>query len=512
MALWTAQDLAVALSQDYATPGEAEIVPSADFKSCTFSFTAEEAPSYTFYAMSPATAATAISPSRKSWLVTIPATQTPLEGSCDEHAQILAASSSTLYDLPSELDIHFSHVTAYGKLSFKNLDLSGATVSSISLVSSAPIAGSWYYDIEKGELTAKEGSYSLNLNTSRTENIWFAWAPVDLSGTTLKVVVHTDKGNFTKTVTFPANRVLTPGKIASFSVNMSGIEAEEVTNTVTETVFQKVTALSDLAAGDEIILVNPVATPTFAMTSTASSTSGLSAVASSADTGFKVGSDGFIRLPNDSKVMVLTIANKGTSSLRLRNSAGNYLYSASSGSGFNATRYLSLSTSYTDWTGSFTSGQASLRASSGSRSYYITYGSNYFNISTSSGYLFVYKKTTSTTEVGLPEDDAVTDYEEYGAYIVGNPMIYSPTTDQISREYSDGTVTFTILDPVNDTCLEFAGAPANASLGDSFTLTLTQTAGLKETIFGSFSVTVIKEEGSRLWLSDGNGNSFIIKR
>ena len=511
--LWTANDLTVALSQDYATPGEAEVIPSEDYRNCTFSYTPDEAASYTFYAMSPSSAATSISPSRKSWLVTIPATQTPLSGSPDESAQILAAASGTLYELPSELDIHFNHVTAYGKMTLKNLALDGATISSISLSSSTAIAGSWYYDIEEEALTVKDGSYSLSLNTSQTENIWFAWAPVDLSGTSLKIVVHTDKGDFSKTVTFPANRVLTAGKIASFGVNMNGIVAEEATNTVTETVFEKVTSVSSLAQGDEIILVNPATTPTAAMTASPAS-SGISS-----SPGFTVDSDGYIRLKNESSVAVYTIASRSGSStvtLTLKTSdEGYYLYLNSSGSGSSATRTLALAqSSGTSWTTDFTNGQARLYARSGQTSYYTTYNSSTsrFNISSSSGYVGIYKKKLLDKEVAVSQDDPVTDYKEYGAYLVGDPMIYSPSTDQISREYDNGVVTFAILDPANDLFLEFSGIPANAALGDSFPLTVTRTEGVVSSSCGTFNVTVVKEEGSRLWLAEGSGNSFIVKR
>ena len=439
--LWTSNDVSVMISQDYAAPGEAPISVSDDSRSCTFSFEPEPSSVYNFYAMTPSSAATSISPSRKSWLVTIPSNQTPLATSPDEGAQILAAKSETMYELPEEVDVHFSHVTAYGKMTLKNLDLGEAAISSITLVSSATISGSWYYDIEEQTLVGKDVSYSLNLATSSTENIWFAWAPVDLSGTTLKVIVHTDKGDFTKTATFPSGRQLVAGRIASFSVNMAGIEAAQPTVTLYETVFKRVTSSSDLSVDDEIIIVNSEATPTFAMTSSASS-SGIAAVASSSSTGFTVGSDGYIRLASGSSVMVLTVANLSNSKIRLGNGAGSYLYLNNS----QQNRYLSLSSSYTDWTLSFSDGQARLYSGNNNRSY-IRYNNSYFNVSTNSSYVYIYKKTDVSTEMTVDEEDPVVEYEQYGAYISGDPMIYNPATDQLSREYSSGMVCFSILDP-----------------------------------------------------------------
>ena len=98
---------------------------------------------------------------------------------------------------------------------------------------------------------------------------------------------------------------------------------------------------------------------------------------------------------------------------------------------------------------SFSDGQARLYSSNNNRSYNIRYNSNssYFNVSTSSSYVYIYKKTDVSTEMTVDEEDPVVEYEQYGAYISGDPMIYNPATDQLSREYSSGMVCFSILDP-----------------------------------------------------------------
>jgi hypothetical protein len=91
-------------------------------------------------------------------------------------------------------------------------------------------------------------------------------------------------------------------------------------------------------------------------------------------------------------------------------------------------------------------------------------------------------------------------------------MVYDPATDQLSREYlEDGTVTFTLLDPVQDGYVAFSGIPEDAAYGDSFTLTVQSKAKGVDSFEGSFEVTVVKEAGARLWLSDGE-NGFIVKR
>ena len=90
--LWTRNDREVRVSLNYGKAVPAPVSVSADGKTATFnaSFetTSATAP-YTFYAVSPASAARAISPSRKAWSVSIAPDQTPLASSVDESAQLL---------------------------------------------------------------------------------------------------------------------------------------------------------------------------------------------------------------------------------------------------------------------------------------------------------------------------------------------------------------------------------------------------------------------------------------
>ena len=111
--LWTDNDSEVLLSLNFEESQSVPVVPSPNYKTATFSATFPERSGYTFYALSPASASSGMSPSRKSWKVTIPSEQTPLPGSCDERAQILVASSSALTEAPAALDLYFSHLTSY---------------------------------------------------------------------------------------------------------------------------------------------------------------------------------------------------------------------------------------------------------------------------------------------------------------------------------------------------------------------------------------------------------------
>ena len=61
--LWTANDTKVKVSLNYASPKDAELTPSADGKTASFSVDVkdDETGSYTFYSLSPSSAALGIS-------------------------------------------------------------------------------------------------------------------------------------------------------------------------------------------------------------------------------------------------------------------------------------------------------------------------------------------------------------------------------------------------------------------------------------------------------------------
>ena len=227
--LWTANDTKVKVAVNYASSKDATVNPSSDFKTAKFEATLSlpEAGPYTFMSMSPSSAFVAINAEHKSWNVAVPTAQTPLAGSVDEAAQILAAISSEYDEAPQTVKFQFKHVTAYGHFSIKNLNLSGATVQSVSLTSSVPFVGRWYYYPEDGTVEANSASSTITLETSSVSDIWFACAPADLSGATLKVTVATDKGSLEKTVSCPASAKLSGGDVFKFSVDFDGISIKE---------------------------------------------------------------------------------------------------------------------------------------------------------------------------------------------------------------------------------------------------------------------------------------------
>lgn len=236
--LWSTGDevkILVNLASVKDTEKTAEVECSSDFTSARFEaeLVQPDAESFTFYSVSPSSALKGKSSDKGYLYVEITADQTPLEASVDKKAQVLYATSSTTEIMPSSVDLDFHHLTAYGKFSLANLTDQVSSVSKIKI--EAPedvyIAGKWDYFVANGSFVVREGNGSnvITLTTTKTSDIWFAAAPAATSGKKITFTVTTDKGDLVKEVTFPGN--LQAGKIATFSVNMDGINppAPEVT-------------------------------------------------------------------------------------------------------------------------------------------------------------------------------------------------------------------------------------------------------------------------------------------
>ena len=317
--LWTENDEKVKLLLNLNEEKVSDITVSDDFKTATFSaefaLTGENpsvAP-FTFYALTPSSAYLGKNAERFS--VTIPNAQTPLENSVDEAAQILYAVSESYEELPSEVAFHFNHFTAYGKLSFKNLNLDGATVETIALTSDVNIAGRWNYMIADGSFAENSGSSSITLTTDKTENIWFACAPADLSNTTLKVTINTDKGQLVKEVKLGADRKFEAGKIAKFAVDMNGVTFGK------SVIYEKVMTATELTPDSKIIIV--AAESEFALSTTQNSNNRGQASIKKSDDGLTITNPG-------DDVQVLTVEAVELGSTVAFNTGAGYLYAASS--------------------------------------------------------------------------------------------------------------------------------------------------------------------------------------
>ena len=109
------------------------------------------------------------------------------------------------------------------------------------------------------------------------------------------------------------------------------------------------------------------------------------------------------------------------------------------------------------------------------------------------------------------EDDPVLEKNGYGAYRNGTERVYVAGADQLSREYDGGKLTFAILSPGTAEVLEMGGIPADPLVGDSFTLVCRERRGMVAD-GPQYFVTVLRVDGSKVWLSDRKGSGFIVKR
>lgn len=235
--LWTASDSQIAMSLNMGSivntdvHKDQEVSPKATFAG---TFQAGRAP-YKFYALSPLSAALAVSPSREAWEVNIPAAQTPkADGlSCDESAMLIYAVSEQFQSIPQgDVELYFNHATAYLRLALGNIgaglatyNASGAKVKGLELTFSTPVAGEWYLNLADGSIEEKAATRTIALDATITDlnavsEFWVALAPCVLDGQSVKVSVLTDKGVLSRTYTY-GTRTYAAGTVNRLGLDMS---------------------------------------------------------------------------------------------------------------------------------------------------------------------------------------------------------------------------------------------------------------------------------------------------
>lgn len=491
--LWTDNDTEVKLSLNYGGIKGAAVTPAGDKRTAsfaaTFDFTGLSAP-YVFYSVSPSSAAKALSPSREAWKVTIPCTQTPTATSVDEAGIILAATSDAFSEVTdiSEVNLYFNHLTAYGRLSLANLALeSGETVSGVELTVTTPIVGDWYWNTSGTAITDYGASSTLTINTTRTSDIWFACAPVDVSGEMMTVTVFTSLGYHEQLVEFPAGRRFEAGRTAVFSVNMAGADFTA--------------AGSGSGGGDVVVLSEEFDNDTTGDSSTEFSSS---------------------KFPNFS----------GSTSKAYTSKFGGVKLGSSSAIGYITSKSLDLSNS-------FTVTLNVLRYNTDSGKVQVTVGDVTKEITpttTDTAYSLDFDAATSASTVriatstkrayidnviitrhdggsGAAGPDPLLQESACGCYLgTGLEWEYHPGAEQVTRSYdTNGVQTYTLIDPAEVEELEIVGYKKSYVKGDSFTVSVQWRKGISTIHSESYNVTLIKEEGPKVWLSDGT-HGVIIKK
>lgn len=257
--LWTGNEK-VGVAYNSGSVNKENITSSTDGKSASFEIAFAQdanATNHNFYVISPADAFLGMTKDGEKGNIQINASQTPGEGTCDPAAQVIAAShKSETFD--TQINLAFSHVTAYGNLSIVLPEGAGA-VSNISLTGSKNIAGRFYYDFN-GALSENSASSTISLRTNKVSDIFFACAPADLSGGKLDITVTTENGTYEKPIDLTGKTLIfESGKISKFTVN--GFTKKE-----SDEVYTLVTDASTLKIGDKIIIA--AATADFAISTT----------------------------------------------------------------------------------------------------------------------------------------------------------------------------------------------------------------------------------------------------
>lgn len=260
--LWTDDDKSIALTwnqtNEWKTASRTEGIEEVRFNA-----EIAAADSYTFYAVSPESAALSIYQAAQKGIrlnVNLPSGQTCTASGPDATAQVLCAASETVTSAADAIDLPFNHISAYIRLTIKNLDDESA-VQSVSLTSEAlDLTGRLFYFPDDGSTESNAMAKTVSVSTENLSadgngywTVWFGIAPVDLTNETLTLKVTTENGVYAKDITFTPTGTktsfnLASGRVASFSVDMTGIDPEGIA------VYTKVNSAEELAPGDIILI------------------------------------------------------------------------------------------------------------------------------------------------------------------------------------------------------------------------------------------------------------------
>lgn len=314
--LWTG-DEKVSVTYNFSTAKNAAVTASDDGSVATFAVELTEeagAEAHNFYAVCPSSAQISASKDYQTLTVEFPSTQVPVDGSCDEAAQIIFAKhESTKFD--QSVKFAFKHISAYGNLSLQ-LPSGVSEISSITLTAEKPLAGRFYYSPSEDTFQASAGSNSITLNTGKTSEVFFACVPVDLGGTVLKVVIAANGTTYTKNIDLTGKTFkFEQGRVSKFSVDMSGVSADA------KVVYNLVTDPTTLKVGDKVIIA---ASDAEVALGTTQNTNNRKAEAIT-----KVGNT--VVNPGDA-VQILTLEKGSLDNTCAFNTGSGYLYAASSSS------------------------------------------------------------------------------------------------------------------------------------------------------------------------------------
>lgn len=127
----------------------------------------------------------------------------------------------------------------------------------------------------------------------------------------------------------------------------------------------------------------------------------------------------------------------------------------------------------------------------------------------------------STLTVDMSGATAATVFEGEASFLAntvpgfypasGSSVAYNAGSQQLSRSYNGNSVSFSIITPSDGSVIVMSGIPADAAVGDLFTLSYSSLSNLGS-VANHYDVAVVKEDGALLWLQTASGDRFIVKK
>ena len=183
--------------------------------------------------------------------------QTPTENSYDPKGDILVSKEPTVvYGTPDKVQFTFARLVAFAKMTLKGIN-AGEKIEKIVFSSPMKPAGAvtvkvheagtldnakWYNNYE--DITLNMG----NRVATGEDTVWFTTVPTDLSGSSFKVTVVTDKNNYVKEVDLTGKTLnFERANVAQFTVKDLAIQEKPKA-------YKLLTDIAELNAGDQIII------------------------------------------------------------------------------------------------------------------------------------------------------------------------------------------------------------------------------------------------------------------
>ena len=261
-----------------------------------------------------------------------------------------------------------------------------------------------------------------------------------------------------------------------------------------------VTDASELMAGDKLLIVNKEGTYVMAGQVSSGNRYYRSRTAVTVSAGI------ISEVPSAAAVVTLE-GEEGAWNLAVE---GGYLSALATG---NYLKTAEAVDNYATWTISVTSeGLATLLSKSGESSQLSHNGASnaqrfscYKTTSSSAGPVCLYRLP------GVPPEP-VTQYDALGLYLGPKVRTYTRGTDQYIRSYEGNSLSFVLVEPDAKEQLVISGIDTAAQQGQEMTLGVEWKKGTQSMASGQYNMTLLKDEGGKLWIGDNKGRGFIIMK